>query len=156
MHPHPLAITVSFLCMLKFPFLHRFEIGSKCGITRWGLRWQGASLFIFYFFARGRGCRRHYQGVEGIQSWGGRAQNHFSDRKLFFIFNLKILLIWFCWVSRCHLKALFTNSSKQILLFEICRLQNWVRSCQHIGGTPCIWMLFPLILCHWSQFWHQK
>ena len=42
----------------------------------------------------------------------------------FLIFNLKILPIWLCWVSRCHLKAFVLNFSKQVLLFEISGFKN--------------------------------
>ena len=59
-------------------------------------------------------------GAGGIISWGGRVQNHFSDLTLFLIFNLKILPIWFCWVSRCHLKGFYSRILKQILFFDIC------------------------------------
>ena len=134
MHPRPLAITVSFLCMLKSPFLHSVENWIKCDDTI--LLQQGAKKI----FDRGQGCSRHYQGVGGIRCWVGRVQNHFSDGTLFFIFNLKILPILFCWVSRCHLKALFTKVLRSGLTFWniwIQKLQNWVRSCQHIVGTPC-------------------
>ena len=41
------------------------------------------------FFARGRWCRRHYQGVGGIRCWSSRVQNHFSDRTLFFDLQFK-------------------------------------------------------------------
>ena len=40
------------------------------------------------------------------------------------IFNLKILSIQFCYVSRCHLKVFFIRISKQVLLFEICSFKN--------------------------------
>ena len=38
-------------------------------------------------------------------------------------------------------KSFFPRIAKQGLLFDICdffNFQNLVRSCQHVGGTPCI------------------
>ena len=71
---------------------------------------------------------------------GGRVHFFFWIWHIFLIFNLKILQIWFSYVSRCHLKAFFTRLSKQVSLFDISdwkKIENCVRSCQHIGGTPC-------------------
>ena len=70
--------------MLKSPFLHSVENWIKCDDTI--LLQQGATPI---FFARGRGCRRHYQGVGGIRCWSSRVQNHFSDRTLFFDIHFK-------------------------------------------------------------------
>ena len=39
-------------------------------------------------------------------------------------FNSKKLSIGSCCVSRCHLKAFYSNFSKQVLLFEICGFKN--------------------------------
>ena len=67
------------------------------------------------------------------------AQNNFSVLIPFLKFNLKILSILFCWVSRCHLKAFFTRISNTGLNLDMWffNFQNLVRSCQHIDGTPC-------------------
>ena len=105
--------------------------GGAGGIINWGGRVQKK-----FFFARGRWCRRHYQlRWQGAKIYffcqGEVVQEAFSAEvagcktifqiwNFFLIFNLKILPIWFCWVSRCHLKGFYLNFSKPVLLFDIC------------------------------------
>ena len=57
-----------------------------------------------------------------IMRWGGDVR--FFIWQISLIFNLKILSIQFCYVSRCHLKVFFIRISKQVLLFEICSFKN--------------------------------
>ena len=65
--------------------------------------------------------KKSLPGGGGGRWWEGEAgKNFFLEFDTFFIFNLKILPIWFSQVSRCHLKAFFPRILKQGLLFDIC------------------------------------
>ena len=74
-------------------------------------------------------------------TWGGMAQNHFSVLIPFFKLQFK---------TTSNLSLLSFKMSSESFLFEnfktgltfwhmwFFNFQNLVRTCQHIGGTPCI------------------
>ena len=75
----------------------------------------------------------------------------------FLKFNLKILPIWFCWVSRCQMKDFFTNFLKQVLLFKICGFKN----CKIESEVVPIWVghsvyWFPVPVQQNAQFVFMK
>ena len=134
---------------------------AKCNFDS-GLLWQVFRQIQFscYTLHTGRNCFNLFQisfsanitntdpGISGVSKDQRNCEksktthcHFFLEFDIFLIFNLKILPIWFFQVSKCYLKAFFTRISKQGLLFDICmwffNFQNLVRSCQHIGGTPC-------------------
>ena len=96
------------------------------------LRGQGA---IFFFFLPGG------SGAGGIISWGGRVQNHFSDLNFFFNFEFKntsnLIFPGFKVPSERFLFKDFKTGLTFCHMWFF-NFQNLVRSCQPLGGTPCI------------------
>ena len=76
---------------------------------------------------------------------GGMAQNHFSDRTLFFYLQFKntsnLILLGFKMSSE---RFLFKNFKTGLTFPHMWffNFQNLVQSCQHIDGTPCILYIF--------------
>ena len=110
------------------------------GIINWGGRVQKN------FFLPGG------SGAGGIISWGGRVQNHFSDLTFFFDFEFKNTSNLIFPGFKVPSERILFKDFKTGLTF--CHMwffnfQNLVRSCQHIGGTPCIsWLCWEIIVIH--------
>ena len=116
---------------------------------RWHLEtWQNEIVSIFKLNIKKYREMKLILPGGGVQvallpgGWGsGMVQKCFCHLTQFFDIQ-RILPISFCWVSRCHLKDFFHKFFKTGLNFWnmwLWELQNLVPSCQHIGGTPCIW-----------------
>ena len=104
------------------------------GIINWGGRVQ-----ISFFLPGG-------SVAGGIISWGGRVQNHFSDLKFFFDFEFKNTSnLIFPGFKVPYKRFLFKDFKTGLTFWHMWffNFQNLVRSCNHIGGTPCIWLPKP-------------
>ena len=74
----------------------------------------------------------------------GMVEFPFWKLKKKIIFNLKILPIWFCWIQVSSKRFLFKNFKTDLTFWYMWffNFQNLVWSCQHIDGTPCIFISY--------------
>ena len=94
----------------------------------------------------GAGCKKNFflpggSGAGGIISWGGRVQNHYSDLTFFFDFEFKntsnLIFPGFKVPSERFLFKDFKTGLTFCHMWFF-NFQNLVRSCQPLGGTPCM------------------